>query len=39
MGMAEQSTRNTNEVFLIMDYASEIKSRLTTKEPAAEICG
>lgn len=27
--MAEQSTRNTNEVVLIMDYASEIKSRLT----------
>ena len=29
MGMAEQSTRNTNDVVLIMDYASEIKSRLT----------
>ena len=30
--MAEQSTRNTNEVVLIMDYASEIKSRLTMPE-------
>ena len=34
MGMAEQSTRNTNEVVLIMDYASEIKDRLTLPEIA-----
>ena len=34
MGMAEQSTRNTNEVVLIMDYASEIKERLTLPEIA-----
>ena len=34
MGMAEQSTRNTNEVVLIMDYASEIKGRLTLPEIA-----
>ena len=34
MGMAEQSTRNTNEVVLIMDYAIEIKDRLTLQEIA-----
>ena len=34
MGMAEQSTRNTNEVVLIMDYASEIKCRVTLPEIA-----
>ena len=34
MGMAEQSTRNTNEVVLIMDYANEIKDRLTLPEIA-----
>ena len=34
MGMAEQSTRNTNEVVLIMDYASEIKYRVTLPEIA-----
>ena len=32
MGMARQSTRDTNEVVLIMDYAREIKSRLTMPE-------
>ena len=32
MGMAEQSTRNTNEVVLIMDYASEIKSMVSMPE-------
>ena len=30
--MAEQSTRNTNEVVLIMDYASEIKSRFDEQD-------
>ena len=30
--MAEKSTRNTNEVVLIMDYANEIKSRVSMPE-------
>ena len=34
MGMALQSARNTNEVVLIMDYANEIKDRLTLPEIA-----
>ena len=32
MGMARQSAWNTNEVVLIMDYASEIKSRVSMPE-------